>query len=220
VTAQSKTKRSAGPGRLSAEDAANLPDRLLDAAEALFSEHGFGATSMERIAKKAGASTKTLYARYTDKARMLEAVVRRVIDRTIAGHWARTSEDPRHIDPHLFLTTLGRDVARTLNGPAAGLNRLAFAEARHYPVLADLYRLALAHGSGLLRDVFTQWHEDGVLPILPDAERAGILCLSILLDQVRIRSALGIPMTPHEVEAHVSYGAEIFLRGCGYEVKK
>src|SRR5689334_6638391 len=63
-----------GPGRLSAEDAAALPDRLLDAAFELFSAQGYAGTSMEEIAKKAGASTKTLYGRYAGKAELLKGV--------------------------------------------------------------------------------------------------------------------------------------------------
>ena len=72
------TKARGGPGRLSAEDAALLPDRLLDAALELFNERTYAEATMEQIARRAGASTKTLYARYADKAELVEAVVNRV----------------------------------------------------------------------------------------------------------------------------------------------
>jgi AcrR family transcriptional regulator len=68
-------KPRGGPGRLSAEDAAKLPDRLLDAALEVFNEKNFADATMEQIARRAGASTKTLYARYADKAAVVEAVV-------------------------------------------------------------------------------------------------------------------------------------------------
>ena len=61
------TKARGGPGRLSAEDAALLPDRLLDAALELFNERTYAEATMEQIARRAGASTTTLYARYADK---------------------------------------------------------------------------------------------------------------------------------------------------------
>ena len=35
---------------------------------------------MEQIARRAGASTKTLYARYADKAAVVQAVVNRIIE--------------------------------------------------------------------------------------------------------------------------------------------
>jgi len=119
-------RRPSGPGRLSAEQAADLPDRILDAALELFSQDGYGGTTMERIAKKAGASTKTIYARYDNKADILQAVVVRLQDRTIAAHAATLPPDLRSIDPHQFLASFGVNVVMNLNEQAtAGLNRLA-----------------------------------------------------------------------------------------------
>src|SRR3954465_4355791 len=60
-----------GPGRLSADELAKLPDRLLDAALHLFDVQGYANTTMEQIAKQAGASTKTIYSRYPNKAAIL-----------------------------------------------------------------------------------------------------------------------------------------------------
>jgi len=38
----------------------------------------------------------------------------------------------------------------------------------------------------------------------------------MLTDAARIRTALGDPMTPAEIDAHVGLAADVFLRGCGY----
>ena len=82
-----KAKRA---GRLPAEKAAMIPDRLLDAATALVSEVGYANTTMDAIARKAGASSKTVYSRYANKQEVLEAVVRRLMDRTIAASGVET----------------------------------------------------------------------------------------------------------------------------------
>ena len=76
-------KPRGGPGRLNAEDAAKVSDRLLDAALELFNERSFADTTMEQIARRAGASTKTLYARYSDKAAVVDAVVNRIIKQAL-----------------------------------------------------------------------------------------------------------------------------------------
>jgi len=99
-------QRRGGPGRLSADDAAKLPDRLLDAALALFNEQTFADTTMGQIARRAGTSTKTLYARYSDKAELVEAVVNRIIQRSLAAHATVVSLDPRQANPHSFIISL------------------------------------------------------------------------------------------------------------------
>src|SRR5579872_6983661 len=92
-----------GPGRLSAEASAALPDRLMDAAFHLFSRKGYADTSMEEIARAANASTKTIYSRYANKAELLKAVVERIIARVATAHAAETSHDAGKVEPRFFL---------------------------------------------------------------------------------------------------------------------
>src|ERR1700732_1998241 len=68
-------------GRPSRQQSAQLADRILDVAETLFLSHGFGATSIEAVAKRAGISKRTFYHRFPGKERLFEAVVRRLIER-------------------------------------------------------------------------------------------------------------------------------------------
>jgi AcrR family transcriptional regulator len=44
---------------------------------------------MNGIAKQAGASTKTIYTRHADKGEILQAAVKRTIDRHISSHAPR-----------------------------------------------------------------------------------------------------------------------------------
>src|SRR5437764_15451115 len=68
-------------GRPSRLESAQLSDRVLDVATALFLSDGFGATSIEAVAKRAGISKRTFYHRFTGKEMLFEAVVRRLIER-------------------------------------------------------------------------------------------------------------------------------------------
>jgi len=55
--------------------------RILDAAQNLFSTHGFGATTMEAIAAEAGVATDTVYASFRNKA----GVLHRLLDVRVGG---------------------------------------------------------------------------------------------------------------------------------------
>lgn len=210
-----KTART-GPGRLSAEDAAALPDRLLDAALELFSAQGYAGTSMDEIAKRAGASTKTLYSRYAGKAELLQGVVVRIMSRALAAHAAETSPDPGQVDPRIFLIALGRRILNGLGGEGAGLIQIAFSEARRAPELARMYDETLKIGRGNFRRALEIWKGQGLLPGLPDPERAAGLCISMISDGARIRTAMGQPLSKAEIDAHVPFAVDMFLRGCGY----
>ena len=60
-------------GRPSREEAEKLEDKILDAAAALFFDEGYGAVSVEEIAKQAQISKRTFYARFENKAAIFRA---------------------------------------------------------------------------------------------------------------------------------------------------
>src|ERR1700761_9483232 len=88
-------KSRGGPGRLPAEEAAKVEDRLLDAALDLLRERSFSDTTMEQIARRAGASTKTLYSRYPGKAEVLQALTNRIVQRMLTAAALAPAVDPR-----------------------------------------------------------------------------------------------------------------------------
>ncbi|HXS07607.1 MAG TPA: TetR/AcrR family transcriptional regulator [Rhizomicrobium sp.] len=212
-----KKKSAKGPGRLSAEEAAAVPDRLMDAAFLLFSRKGYADTSMEEIARTANASTKTIYSRYANKSELLKAVVERIITRVTAEHAAETSPDPAQVEPRRFLVGLGRRILAELNGPSAGLMQLALSEARRAPELARMYQEMLAMGCGNFRRPLAAWAAQGLLPELKDVERAASLCISLLTDAARIRVALGLKMSQAEIDDYIPAAVDLFLRGVGYQ---
>lgn len=67
-------------GRPRLEEAAEIDRRILDVAQGLFLQHGFG-VSMNSIAEAAGLTRKTLYARYSNKEALFVEVLRAVIRR-------------------------------------------------------------------------------------------------------------------------------------------
>jgi AcrR family transcriptional regulator len=72
-------RRYDGSGRR--RDATERRARIIDAAHASFLRAGYGATSIEQIARDAGTSAQTVYAAFGNKA----GILRRVLDVAIAG---------------------------------------------------------------------------------------------------------------------------------------
>ncbi|MFE3559434.1 TetR/AcrR family transcriptional regulator [Streptomyces sp. NPDC059193] len=70
--------RAAGTRR---EKAAQTRRRIMDAAQALFTERGYAATSIERIAKSAGVAVQTVYFVFGNKISILKAL----LDVSVAG---------------------------------------------------------------------------------------------------------------------------------------
>jgi len=208
--AKNQTLKKRGAGRLSVEEASKLEDRLLDAAQSLFVEKGFTGTTMDEIARRAGSSTQTIYSRYESKAEVLRAVVRRLGDR-MPG---LSHMHARDADPKEYLVTAGREHIAAFARGAAGINRLAMAEAHHLPEL----RLVAAHGFGRgverLRRAFELWRETGVLTVKGDLERAAMICTSMMTDRPRIRAVMGEPMSEEEAHAYLDQAVDIFLNGC------
>lgn len=203
-----------GPGRLSAEDAAELPDRLLDAAFVLFTEQGFAGASMDNIAKRAGASTKTLYSRYANKAELLEAVVRRNVQSTVADHLRSFALRPEESDPREFLFKFAMQVGMAnLADETAGLVRVTFAEGHRFPVLTRMYREVTGRGVTAIAAALRIWRETGALRFDGDPQLLARLCFGMLTDSMRIRAILGDPMSRAELERYVGAGVDVFLQG-------
>ena len=67
-------------GRPPRADALKLRQRILQAATELFLDQGYGSTSIEAVAARAGISKRTFYDRFEDKAVLFTAVVHYIIE--------------------------------------------------------------------------------------------------------------------------------------------
>ena len=217
TAAKSRKRRSKGPGRLSAEDTALLGGRLLDAAQSVFIEMGYARSTMDAIAKAAGASRKTLYARYANKAEVLTAVVNRLLDTALAPHESEPAQPLTERDPRVLLFQIAHEISGLSSLPqVAGLNRLIMSEAVQVPELAqlfiDLHERAIANVGRSLDAL----RNEGRLSHLPPTHLAAMLFIEMIDSVPRIRALLGKPLSKKENEALLNTAVELFLRGCGY----
>lgn len=107
---------------------------IVEAAIAQFRQHGFEATSMDRVAATAGVSKRTVYNHFPSKDALFGEILR--------GLWQRIAEAVnlayRPDQPlHLQLIALLQQKLRLLDDPAfIDLSRVAIAEGIHSPARA------------------------------------------------------------------------------------
>ena len=201
-------------GRPSQEEAAQLADRILDAATDLFFARGYGATSIEAVAQRARISKRTFYHRFDDKATLFGAVLHRIIE----------GLRPPPAMPAVTGAGLG-DVLRRLAGlilhaavtpQALALHRLIVGESARFPKLA-----AAVTNEGSTQEAIAL-----IARLLAQEARAGTLALDdptvaaeqflYLVLSVPQRRALGLgePMTASELDRWASAAVDLFLNGC------
>jgi TetR/AcrR family transcriptional repressor of mexJK operon len=188
--------------------------RLLDAAESVFLELGYGSASMDDIAHRAGMSKKTLYRLYETKQSLFAAVIsarRAVLDAMIAANACAGDHSPRDV----LRSYLGK-VARFVLAPRqAALYRLVIAESLRTPEVAHAF---YHEGPCKVRAVLEQWlakqHDGGVLYVTEPARDAGMVC-SMVLGELQMRLLVGELRAPDEglIDATVSRAVDLFLRG-------
>jgi AcrR family transcriptional regulator len=214
---KTKVKKRRPTGRLPAAEAAQIPERLLDAATALFIRDGYARTSMEAIAKRAGASSKTIYSRFANKEEVLQAVVQRLFDRAVSGERSFGNAAAASADPRSFLLELGCELAHLSRAPAtAGLNRLIMAEAFQVPELARLFIELHERACAIVREPLERWRASGALPDVSDPSAAAMIFVEMVASIPRLRALLGKPLPKEEVDRLVTSAVDLFLRGCGY----
>lgn len=76
------------PATYRQEQAAATKDRIADAARRLFADHGYGATSMEAVAREAGVAVRTVYSAFGAKREILSWICEKWLERARAREGA------------------------------------------------------------------------------------------------------------------------------------
>ena len=112
-------------------------ESILAAATRTFLADGFGAVSMDTIAREAGVSKATVYSHFTGKEELFGAMVGRVCERHFETFSAREL-DPT--DVRTSLTTLGRRFLDLVLSPdAIAVHRIIVAEVSRFPALGEVF---------------------------------------------------------------------------------
>ena len=201
-------------GRPSRAAALELRDRILEVATELFLTEGYGSTSIEAVAGRAGISKRTFYHRFDDKAALFAAVVHRII-----GQLRPPPEVPLLEGATLqeILRRLAGLILRAaLSAQAIALHRLITAESVRFP---NLVRAVYDEGStqeatALIGDLLARELRDPRLTVeLRSFAAAQFLHMVVALPQRRMMG-LGAPMTASELDAWADDAVNLFLNGC------
>jgi AcrR family transcriptional regulator len=201
-------------GRPTRAESARRLDHLLEIATGLFLSHGYGATSIEAVARASGVSKKTIYRRFGDKTALFGAVLRRLSDR-----WLRMLGEVA-VDGDALSATL-RAFARHVLASAVSqegvmLSAMIQAEARAFPHLAQGY---YENGPGRIQAVLARFlaeqHAAGRVTIEePDVAAEQFLHLAV--GGIHRRAVLGIGPAPDRaaLDRQAEFAVRVFLDGC------
>ena len=201
-------------GRPSLEASEQLGELILDAATDLFLTHGFGATSIEAVARRVRISKRTFYHRFSDKRALFAAVVHRIIKRLRppASTWLIEGADVQQVLERLAALIL----RAALSPQATALHRLIVAESVRFPELIEVFAHegAAEEAIILIAGVLEREVEAGRLK-LKDSLFAAQQFLQMVITVPRRRTmGLGAPMSKRQLSEWPRKVVDLFLNGC------
>ena len=163
-----------------------MEERVLDAATALFLEHGFGRTTFDQVAERAQASKTTLYVRYPRKELLFEAVVLRSLRQVTA----QLVSVPFGSGVEKRLVRVGIEVAQKfLVTEVIALMRVTAAEADRFPDLArEGYRVGFG---GVVDFVAASIAVDRSEKALATAAPTAVRFLELALHPLQLKALFG-----------------------------
>lgn len=182
--------------------------RILGAAERVFTDIGYGAATMEEIARAAGMSKKTLYGMFPDKRALFTALTN-VIEIYPAD---ALDPDPANSRKELRARLLSlAEVA--LSKRQVEMTRLVISEARHCPELAEEFHAkAMQKGRAYLVNALQTFADANPEIAIPDIEATAITLFAAILGDMHFRALLGENVVSRrKLEAHIDNAMNLVL---------
>jgi len=189
---------------------------ILAAAERAFLAGGFGAVSMDAIAREAAVSKATVYAHFTSKEALFGAVIAQLSERRYAG-FSVEALDPRDIEASL--TTLAeRFLDLVLSPEAIALNRIIIGEVTRFPVLGEVFWAAGPERTRQQIEAFLRRAAAAGALLVPDPRLAAEQFITLARGEIHLRSLLRLEDGAGDPAAHGAAAASAvatFLRAFG-----
>lgn len=187
--------------------------QILDAAAKLFLSNGFGAVSMDAIAKQAKVSKPTLYSHFQDKEALFSEIMVHMCQS--AGCIDMLEKLSVGGPPETMLKELAKaKLDIVLNYEGLSLARIVFAETMRFPNLGKTFwesgpeKFYIAFESYL-----ADLHTNGILNV-PDPKQAALNFEGLLVWGPVFPLLVGVaPLpTPEEIEIHIDKVVADFLK--------
>lgn len=195
-------------GRPSAKEAPGRFERLLDIATEVFLELGYAATSMDEIARRAGASKQTFYARYPTKADLFVAVMARQMD-SMQEQFSRVLVSSYGIEQ--VLENFGRNLMDTIILPNfRALSRVVIVAAADFPeVSAKFWDLGPQRAQKMLADYLSANLKMGKKEAEQAAEMFCSICGGHIYSKLQLFLTCSCPQ--REIRDRVREAVRVFL---------
>ena len=187
-------------------------ESVLAAAKRAFLAAGFGAVSMDTIAREAGVSKATVYAHFGSKEELFGAVIERECERYF-DRFSAGELDPR--DVRASLTILGRRFLELILSPdAIALHRIIVGEVTRFPMLGEVFWRAGPERERVQIEGFLRSAAAAGALTLPDPRLAAEQFVSLVRADVQLRQLLRLEAKPsdREIEIVVEGAVGTFIR--------
>ncbi len=191
-------------------------DALMDAAQKLFLERGYGQVSVNDIVAEAGGSLSTLYRHFGNKEGLFQAMIER---RSHYLYEALSAEGVDGLSIEEALQRLGVTLLiKVTDCETLGIYREVVAESPRQPELGQLFYAA---GPGRVRQALATYLERqmraGRLPQGDAVELAGIF-LGSVLGELHLTQLLQLESPPSQaaIEQRVACCVSLFVGGLRY----
>jgi TetR/AcrR family transcriptional regulator, mexJK operon transcriptional repressor len=184
---------------------------VLDAAADLFMAQGYGAVSMDAIARAAGVSKATLYAYFSSKDQLFATIIGEACRQNMSVAAMLPGDE---VDVRVALASLANRTLRfLLEARPLAIHRVVISESLRFP---ELGRAFYDNGPGAFRRIFGDWlaaqTAAGRLAVA-DPAMAADQFIGLLRGGLYLRATLGLmPPTETEIEAAVTSAVDIFVR--------
>ena len=185
---------------------------FLDAATELFSEQGYAATTLDMVIERSGGSRATLYALFTNKEGLFEAIIADLCEQVLKplAVLEEFNEPPERV-----LLNFGNRLVSVLLSPVGiALFRTVVAESVRMPKLAQtLWRLGPGRDLAFLTAYLTHQGRTGGL-VVDNPEAAAERFIASLIGFVHVRALMGAGpvMSPRSIRKHADDVVYHFLR--------
>jgi TetR/AcrR family transcriptional regulator, mexJK operon transcriptional repressor len=190
-------------------------DAILAAADRAFLANGFGAVSMDAIAREANVSKATVYAHFAGKEELFGAVIGSECERYLAD-FSAAELDP--CDVRASLTVLGRRFLELVLSPEGiALHRIILGEVTRFPLLGEVFWRAGPERQRVQIEAFLRSAAASGTLSFRDTRLAAEQFLSLVRGEIQLRQLLRLEADADEPSIRdVVVGAvDTFMRAFG-----
>lgn len=189
-------------------------DVVLGAAESVFLENGYAATSMDRVAEQAGVSKRTVYSNFANKEELFAAVIRRrcaIAVPNFVDEETMVERDPEEVLVDLATSFLSKIFAL----PQVQLYQTVVAEARALPSIGAIMFDGPILTSQAVFDRYLRREVELGRLVLPDIDFAAPQLIALLKTNIHMMLLLNQPAdtTPNHIATLARSSIKLFLYG-------